>query len=458
MKPMRFHRVAAAAIAVALLSTACGSDSEQTDTQATSEQAEGATASDTGTASSTSQQASPPAARDFAAEDLEAILAESASLKDEDPTLSLLLAMEANRRSPDQRTEQAVLDVMGTSGVAVTPSLSVALPDASGCGLPLGSENGLHIFQVSSRRLIRNDLTTLEQVDHGPAPDPSPDDCGSWVGDVDTGSRVVSGTDGTWLLGSLDGESDVELNYGRRMEIASRTIVGNRVVFRAFDASGIAMVVFDATTGAVIAEVEGLAEPAEITTGGDGSQIGITTAVPGAGGQVIVLDAQTGEEIVRVDLVEASVDSRFDLDTGEVVAATVGGRLLTIDIATGEVVADVPTTNASPRGVNVGIRPDGLVVIATADMIEVVDRRSGPTGVMTSVDEVLFQRVQPNGLVMKVKLGTGTEIIDVDVHGLAGLPAEQWLEQACEVAGRDLTEAEWDELIPGNQPLQPLCA
>lgn len=32
-----------------------------------------------------------------------------------------------------------------------------------------------------------------------------------------------------------------------------------------------------------------------------------------------------------------------------------------------------------------------------------------------------------------------------------------WVERACELVGRDLTEDEWEQFVPGSQPLQSAC-
>ena len=37
------------------------------------------------------------------------------------------------------------------------------------------------------------------------------------------------------------------------------------------------------------------------------------------------------------------------------------------------------------------------------------------------------------------------------------LDPERWIERACEIVSRDLTQDEWDRLVPGDEPLQPAC-
>jgi len=45
-------------------------------------------------------------------------------------------------------------------------------------------------------------------------------------------------------------------------------------------------------------------------------------------------------------------------------------------------------------------------------------------------------------------------------EGLAefSLDAARWIEKACEFVGRDLTQEEWDEYVPGDEPLQSACS
>ncbi len=37
------------------------------------------------------------------------------------------------------------------------------------------------------------------------------------------------------------------------------------------------------------------------------------------------------------------------------------------------------------------------------------------------------------------------------------LNPQRWIARACEVADRDLTQDEWDRLVPGDEPLQSAC-
>lgn len=308
---------------------------------------------------------------------------------------------------PASTIEQGSGDVPAAS---VTSSFTLAQVDDD-CAFPMGSEDGLQVFLAVDDRLMRYDITTGDVVDHGAAPGA----CALWVGDVATGRKVAVSDAGT-AFGALDGSFDVELSADRRLLLASRQIVGNRVLFASFDTGDLSMVVLDATTGEVVTEVEGLADLGSVTFGGDGSLIGLTSTITGGGGEAILLDAQTGEEVRRVAIDESGEESRFDQATGEMLVATAGGELITIDVESGEVVAQVPTSS-SAEVVAIGVRPDGLVVIATEDQIETIDRLTGPTGVTAPIQDALAIRVRPDGTVLRIDNSGAIEIIALEGSG-----------------------------------------
>lgn len=215
----------------------------------------------------------------------------------------------------------------------------------------------------------------------------------------------------TLHVGSIDGTTSVPVDVsGKDTVIAGREIVGDRVVLASFDSSGVALVVVDVTTGDVLTEVDALGPTSSLASRGDGSTIGITKALPDGSGEAILLDAQSGAELHVVPLSDPSDESVFDPATGEMLIVTEAGDLLTVDIAAGEVVAQVDLTTTSVVEAT-GIGPDGLVVVASESQIELVDRRSGPTGDVIPLRDVFALGVQPDGSVVKVDAEARTEII-----------------------------------------------
>jgi hypothetical protein len=35
---------------------------------------------------------------------------------------------------------------------------------------------------------------------------------------------------------------------------------------------------------------------------------------------------------------------------------------------------------------------------------------------------------------------------------------DRWIERACEFVGRDMSQEEWDEYVPGDEPRQSACS
>ncbi|MEM9041898.1 MAG: protein kinase [Actinomycetota bacterium] len=353
--------------------------------------------------------------------ELATLISRSASLQGDDRSLSLLLALEAHRRSSDSATELAVLDALAAGpGVTVRPSVTLDPGHLQRCSGARVSDDGTEIYQVVDGRLTMYDLDGGVVEDFGPSPLPSPDGCGRWIGNPDTGQRVVGIPPNTWVVGGIDGGSDVMIDTDREAFLASRWPIGNRVVFAEVDVPGNpeTLVVRDATTGRTVAEVERVRQPASLALSDDGSLIGVTRSLLDGRGEAIVLDAQTGAERHRVEIDESGTQSVFDLASGQMLVATAGGRLLTIDVESGEVVADVATTGTS-EVFSIGVRPDGLVVIGTEGQIETVDRSVGPTGVSTRIRDVDSLHPRPDGSVLKLDPLGRTEIIDLEGVGVA---------------------------------------
>ncbi len=184
--------------------------------------------------------------------DLATLISRSAAQTVENPEVSMLLALEANRRSPGSETEQAVLNALGSSRipnrVATFPGLEVG--DCQ--GPTLLSSDALTGFAVIDGRLVSLDLTTGLVSDHGPATE----ECGVWFGDL-ASDRVVMGTlDGerSWI-GSLGDPKAIELEQPSPMFLFPTDTSADVVAF-VVEAEGLPMVIqlFDATTGERIGE------------------------------------------------------------------------------------------------------------------------------------------------------------------------------------------------------------
>ncbi len=303
---------------------------------------------------------------------------------------------------------ETTVPVNDVSTATITPSLTLPIGN---CTFPYGSEDGLQVFQTIDGRLMRYDLTTGDVVDHGEMPG----GCGVWIGDLESGRKATEGDEGI-AFGPLDGPLDVQLPADREFGLISRQIVGNRVLIGSFDTGDLGILVFDATTGELVTQVDGLASPWSSTFGGDGSLIGMTSTNTGGGGEAILLDAETGTELHRVAIDDSGEESIFDQSTGEMIVASAGGELITIDVESGEVVAQVPRSSSADV-VAVGVRPDGMVVVATEDQVEVVDRLTGPTGIAAPIQGALAMRIRPDGTVLKINNDATIDIVALEGSG-----------------------------------------
>ena len=178
--------------------------------------------------------------------------------------------------------------------------------------------------------------------------------------------------------------------------------------------------VHDPTTGQRVGSPVGGDLYLNVDVSGDGSPIGDFNIDPGTreGDSVTyILDGDTGEEIFHLDSNRAVQALTFDSTTGELIAALKGGRIMTIDLTTREVVSDVETTTTS-EFLDVGVRSDGLIVAASAGQIELVDRRTGPTGTTVDLPNVIVAIVREDGNVVTITAENQIEVIHLDSNAL----------------------------------------
>ena len=353
------------------------------------------------------------------AADVATLISRSAALTEEDPEISMLLALEAHRRSPASATEQAVLNALGSSQIPNRVASFPAIVDRNCLPPPFTRSDGLFGYAVVEGRLRSLDLTTGEETDHGAGPGP----CGVWLQDPSTGRVVVGNEDanGAWV-GTLDDPYAIELDLPGESFLVDHT--GGVVAFAVIDGTGLAQgAMFNSETGEQLGDLLGdVSEAPTIVTDPSGSFVMYSwRAIDESGpGRMLILDASTGEELFRLETNSTALDAAFDQSTLEMVTAMRDGTVLTTDLLTGEIVASVETTATTPV-FNVGIRPDGLVVAQTRGQVELIDRRLGPTGVSASTPDGGPIRVRPDGSVL-VSLanadGFRLEVIELDGSAL----------------------------------------
>ncbi|MEM9608489.1 MAG: protein kinase [Actinomycetota bacterium] len=344
--------------------------------------------------------------------ELATLVSRSAASARDNPDVALLLALEANRRAPGPETEQAVLNALGSTSLTTVAAFPPVQSEQ--CQFATIGSNGERSFAEADGVLVSRDLLTGEVTEHGPAPAP----CVSWVGDEGLDRTVAFvGDEGRYWVGPYDGAFDTERvfdvpTYGL---LSSLRPTGRYYVISEPPSGPPEFLLLDDRTLETIGEPINGGEDFfanEITD--DGSLVALsfaTPARPGGDGELIVVDGVTAEVRFRVQTPLPVGELIFDEFAPELVGATLDGRLLTVDLETGEVVADVGVTTTS--GVTeMEIGPDGLVTVVSGGLLEVVDRRTGPVGTPVDLREVEDARIRPDGLLLSIEPGGATRVID----------------------------------------------
>lgn len=352
--------------------------------------------------------------------DIATIIARSGSVSAEDAEIAILLALEANRRAPGPAAEQAVLDALSASTISNRVASLPTLVSASGCDGTTIDSQGLTEWVPVQGRLLSRDLLSGVVTDHGP----SATECAAWLGDADLDRRYIASTDGSQLwFGSWDGPTNVVVEPSVPMFLlkssfrpSGRLLMGSDQADGSFDA----FLIDDQTGQRVGQPVNGGRFVGASDANADGSLFAIALDVggPAVGGQIFLLDGETGREVLRIETDLPAQRIAFDNSTGELLAAMDGGSLLTIDVATGEIIHSVATT-ASSRALDLDARADGMVIVVSQGQVEIVDRRSGPVGPGIELRAVAGARVRPDGTIAVFKVNAAIDVLDLEGNALA---------------------------------------
>ncbi len=359
-----------------------------------------------------------------AAEDAElaTLISRSASLSNDDPDVSILLALEAHRRSPEPATERGLLNAITNSPrlnlVASFPFLD--LPAACGRGAIL-SPDGLTQYGVVDRRFVRQDLVTGEVTDHGEAPER----CAVWTGDEVADRVFVSSQEEptTIWLGTFDDPMKTEIVFELPTFFQLSSFASDRLVMEIPEGEEDSdAIIIDATTGAQIGRPIPTNGTWPVAMSGDGAFAVFhyfDEEDPNGRRSITVADGRSGEEIFEVEIDAAATGLTLDDSTGELLAMLDQTKLITVDLETGEIISSVRTgATASLDAMNV--RADGLVTAVSSGYMELVDRRSGPTGTNIEVskytDAIASSRIRPDGSVVLSRVGNPLEVYDFDAN------------------------------------------
>ena len=221
----------------------------------------------------------------------------------------------------------------------------------------------------------------------------------------------------TWV-GTFDEPYAIEVDHSEPRFLIDGDPGGNVVLFAALADGGARAVLVDATTGEQIGEPIGRGNLVTASADPSGSFVAVGgERLAGEVAELFVLDAATGDPVHRIETALPRPGSPADPTTLELVAGMADGSVMTVDLVAGDVVATVPTT--ATAGISrVGVRPDGLIVAVSNGQIEIVDRRSGPTGVAIPVRDIVDGGIRDDGTVVTLGADGVYDVIDVDGNAL----------------------------------------
>ncbi|MDH4116700.1 MAG: protein kinase [Acidimicrobiia bacterium] len=353
------------------------------------------------------------------AAELATLISRSAAVGDDDSELSLLLALEAHRRAPGPDTDRAVLSALGGATIGNRVASRQRLVDDCTGSSVFGSEyRGMVELATVDGRTVSRDPLTGDVVDLGRPPGPCTlafhnDERGEVVGAIAwDGSR-------TWLGSDFGIELDYAGNGYPSLATDERILMG---VFEqpesVDDLATTKAILFDIRTGEQVgAPIEG---PALIsgarTRDGSVMALGFGTSGQTSDGFIVIVDADTGEELVRIDR-GAAGRLVFEDATGRLIAGFVDGRIETIDPNTGNAITTLAASSATSY-LDLAVRPDGLLVAVSRGGVQVIDRNTGPIGQGFELRNAVEAFVRPDGLITAVDDQGLVAVYDIEASAL----------------------------------------
>ena len=288
--------------------------------------------------------------------------------------------------------------------------------DAS-CRIVVQSPDASVQFGVSGGQVATRDLVTGAITAYG-AP---PEDCVAWLIDEETGRRWSSSEDAlrVWF-GEAGGPWELQRTFDEPTYLTSFAFrpTGLMVFVTGAEGSQVLSLVDDMTGETVGASmgVEGLRLP-EVSA--DGSLIAAVISVQESDeNRLKLFDGLSGLELWDIVLNAPAAAVTFDKGAALVIVGGADGTITSIDAATGEVTSVLGTT-ATAEFLDIGIRPDGLIVAASQTQIELVDPRTGPTGIAVTFPGIVNAIVKPDGTVLTLSFENDQfVVVDLEVSAL----------------------------------------
>jgi WD40 repeat protein len=176
-------------------------------------------------------------------------------------------------------------------------------------------------------------------------------------------------------------------------------------------------------------------------------------------GEVVVLDATSGE-VRRREVVNRAATVATSPSSDVLAIGRDDGAVLLLDLDTLEPLGP-PLAGHTEAVRAVAVSDDGQILASVADdgtvrLWDLPGRRSlGPP--LPTVAAGDLPAVSGGSLAFTAD---GTRLLAPGPTGVTAwrIGPREWIEQACRVAGRDLTEAEWDAYVPPGLPYRRTCS
>ena len=342
--------------------------------------------------------------------DLATLISRSAAAGDDDAELALLLALEAQARSPGSTTEAALRNALSLPTISRRIASRQSMVDDCFGGSYVDDvfpdELGSGVFELAlvEGRMLGRDPVTGTTSDYGPPPAAcslgSQGDSVGFSGTID-GSRAWTGPN--W-------EIELETSAGSAM----RHVNDDHIILSTSNAEGGSVRVYDARSGAVIATIPSTGFVSDTAISVDGSLLAISFGANdrNAEGRLVVVSTADGAELIEVERGPA-FPLEFDASTGHLIAGFDDGRIETIDPADATTVTSVQT--GSPTGyIAAGVRSDGGLIMVSRGSIELVDRAEGPIRTEVELQNVRQAFVRSDGVIVTVDDEGTIDSFDVD--------------------------------------------
>lgn len=343
-----------------------------------------------------------------ASAELAALLSRSAATIDEDPELAVLLALEARRQSAGSDADRALLQALGASPVVSRVAVRDLLVDD--CWPFSGITDQTHgsvEFATVDGRILSRDTRTGDVVDNGLPPAP----CALGTRDATSAGAISIDLRTIWR--------GVNWEQAFMFDTPTFPIESSADLFittsDTIDGLGPGTLDFrDTETGRPFATHQLVGNQLGWDISPDGTLLAgsiWTPDAPSGESRLLIFDTTTGQLLEDIVFEGAIGALRFDRTTGHVRLAFFGGRIATIDPAAGSIV-EAFDTNAFGEVFDIGVRPDGTIVVVERTAIVVIDPTTGSAEPVVELDRVADAWVREDGIVVIRSTRTGLEVYD----------------------------------------------